>query len=105
MRTFNSGKADTKGIDGTPRGVVFPDPSEAVIEKEGKRYLGLAKLIELKLASGQSLPHRLQDLADVVRLIGANRLGEHFGDQLHDSVRAKYQELWRSAQSPDPLAE
>ncbi|MFY9344795.1 MAG: hypothetical protein WAT39_20045 [Planctomycetota bacterium] len=97
----------TGGIpgDGTPRGIVFPDPTEDVIEKTGMRYLALAKLIELKLASGTSLPHRLQDLADVSRLIIVNRLGEHFGDQLHPSVRAKYQELWRNAQAPDPQAE
>ncbi len=97
----------TGGIpgDGTPHGVVFPDPSEAVIEKEGRRYLGLAKLIELKLASGLSLPHRLQDHADVSVLIRVNKLGEHFADQLHSYVRDKYLEMWRHAQTPDPLAE
>ena len=97
----------TGGIpgDGTPHGVVFPDPSEAAIEKEGVRYLTLLKLIEMKLASGLSLPQRLQDLADVSRLIVANGLGEHFGDQLHPHVRGKYAELWRHAQMRDPQAE
>lgn len=97
----------TGGIpgDGTPRGVSFPDPSEVAIEKEGKRYLTLAKLIELKIASALSAPHRFIDLADVTTLIRINKLGEHFGDQLHPYVRARYAELWRLAQIPDPLAE
>jgi hypothetical protein len=97
----------TGGIpgDGTPHGVVFPDPSEAAIEKEGCRFLSLQKLIELKLASALSAPQRLQDLADVGSLIRINGLGEHFADQLHPYVRAKYVELWRLAQLPDPQQE
>ena len=39
------------------------------------------------------------------RLIVANGLGEHFGDQLHPHVRGKYTELWRHAQMRDPQAE
>jgi hypothetical protein len=91
--------------DGTPHGIEFPDPAAVTIEKEGVRYLALGKLIELKLASGMSIASRLQDLADVGRLITINRLGEHFADQLHPHVRAKYLELWRAAQARDPLAE
>lgn len=91
--------------DGTPRGVVFPDPATVAIEREGRKYVTLATLLELKLASGLSLPQRLQDHADVLALIRANRLGEHFGEQLHPYVQAKYGELWRLAQLPDPQAE
>ncbi len=91
--------------DGKPHGVVFPDPVGVTIEKAGTRFLALAKLIELKLASGVSLPHRLQDLADVAKLIEVNALGEHFGYQLHPWVRPKYAELWRNAQARDPQAE
>ncbi|MBL8751683.1 MAG: hypothetical protein JNK15_00165 [Planctomycetes bacterium] len=91
--------------DGTPHGVVFPDPAEVAIEKAGTRYVTLAKLIELKLASGLTLPHRLQDLADVARLIEVNGLGEHFAAGLHPFVQAKYAELWRNAQLRDPHAE
>jgi hypothetical protein len=91
--------------DGTPHGIVFPDPASAFVEKEGQRYLTLVKLVELKLASGVSLPHRLQDLADVSALIRVNRLGEHFGEQLHPYVQAKYRELWQLAQQHDPLQE
>lgn len=97
----------TGGIpgDGKPRGVAFPDPTAVVVEKAGKRYLSLAKLIELKLASALSVPQRLIDLADVVTLIRINRLGEHFGEQLHPYVQPKYRELWQLAQLPDPQQE
>lgn len=91
--------------DGTPRGIVFPDPTEAVIEREGKRYLTLQKLIELKLASGLSAPDRLQDFADVIALIRANQLGAQFGDALHRYVQPKYRELWGYAQRPTDLPE
>lgn len=95
----------TGGIpgDGTPHGVSFPDPAEAAIELAGKRYLTLAKLIELKLASGLSAPDRLQDFADVISLIRANALGERFGDALHPYVQPKYRELWGYAQRPTLL--
>jgi hypothetical protein len=97
----------TGGIpgDGTPRGVAFPDPNEAVVEKAGLRFLSLGKLIELKLASGLSAPQRLQDLADVGALIRHNHLGEDFANTLHPYVQGKYHELWQLAQLPDPLQE
>ena len=97
----------TGGIpgDGTPHGVVFPDPATVAIEKAGKRYLALGTLIELKLASGLSSPARLQDHADVVALIRVNKLGEHFGDALHPYVQAKYGDLWSHAQKPSSLPE
>ena len=97
----------TGGIpgDGTPHGVVFPDPVAAAIEHEGKRFLSLAKLIELKLASGLSAPDRPRDFDDVIQLIRSNRLGEHFGDSLHAYVQPKYGELWGYAQRPTTLPE
>jgi hypothetical protein len=97
----------TGGIpgDGTPRGVVFPDPVAVAIEREGRKYLSLQKLIELKLASGLSAPDRLQDYADVIALIRANTLGEHFADALHPYVAPKYRELWGYAQRPHDLPE
>ncbi len=92
----------TGGIpgDGTQRGVTFPDPAHVTVERAGKRYLSLAKLIELKLASGMSAPDRPRDLDDVIQLIRSNRLGEHFADQLHTYVQPKYRELWGYAQRP-----
>jgi hypothetical protein len=97
----------TGGIpgEGTPHGVEFPDPAVVAVEQAGRKYVSLATLLELKLASGLSLPQRLQDHADVLALIKVNALGEHFGDQLHPYVQAKYVDLWRLAQLPDPQAE
>ena len=54
--------------DGKPKPVAFPDPEESSIEIDGIRFLQLAKLIELKLASGTA-PGRRKDLADVQELI------------------------------------
>jgi hypothetical protein len=64
--------------------------------------LPLPRLIELKLASGLSAPHRLKDLADVLELVRAAHLGAELGDQLDPSVRAKFAELWQAAQAEDP---
>ena len=68
-------------------------------------HVSLAKLIEMKIASGLSSPHRLLDLDDAMQLIRINGLGEHFADQLHPYVKGKYLELWRYAQIRDPHAE
>lgn len=97
----------TGGIpgDGTPHGIVFPDPAAVAVEQAGRKYVSLATLIELKLASGLSLPQRLQDHADVLALIRVNALGEHFADRLHSYVRGRFVELWRLAQLNDPQAE
>jgi len=79
--------------DGKPKAVVFPDPAEHAEEIEGVRTVGLAKLIELKLASGMTAPDRLKDLADVQELIKLKGLGPDFAEQLDGSVRPKYLEL------------
>ena len=57
--------------DGLPKPVKFPEPAEAFVEIDGIKTLPLDKLIELKLASGLSAPHRLKDLAYVQELIKA----------------------------------
>jgi hypothetical protein len=87
--------------DGNPKPVRFPVPT--VFEKGQKaiRLVDLRSLVELKLASGQSAAHRIQDLADVVALIRANGLAQDFASQLDASVRDKYIELWRAAQVRD----
>jgi len=97
----------TGGVPGSgvQRGVVFPDPAAVSVEIEGRRYLALASLIELKLASGLSAPDRLQDFADVIQLIRKNALVEHFADQLHPYVQPKFRELWGYAQRPSDLPE
>jgi len=82
--------------DGKPKAVVFPDPIEAERGAE-VALLPLPRMIELKLASGMSAPHRLKDLADVLELIRASKLQRVLGEQLHGSVRAKFFELWDAA--------
>lgn len=83
--------------DGKPKPVAFPDPEEGSDDIGGVRFLKLGKLIELKLASGLSAPHRLKDLADVLELIRAAKLPRELGAELDASVRAKYDELWLAA--------
>ncbi len=88
--------------DGLPKPVRFPDPAEAALVGERLSVLPLSKLIELKLASGMTAPHRLKDLADVLELIRAVHLTEDFGQKLDPYVQSKYGDLWRAAQSHDP---
>jgi len=87
--------------DGKPKPVCFPDPAITAIRGESLALLPIAKLVELKLASGISAPHRLRDLADVLELIRAADLREELADQLDPYVRAKYRELWTAAQTAD----
>jgi hypothetical protein len=83
--------------DGLPKPVAFPDPAMAGIEIEGIRVVTLEKLIELKLASGISAPHRLRDLADVQDLIIRLDLALELADRLDPSVQAAYRDLWEKA--------
>jgi hypothetical protein len=81
--------------------VAFPDPARAAVRGRRVALLPLEKLIELKLASGMSAPHRLKDLADVLELIRARSLPRAKALDLDASVRAKYEELWAAAQAAD----
>jgi hypothetical protein len=85
--------------DGKPKPVVFPEPSEARVEKENLWVIGLEKLIELKLASGLTAPHRLKDLADVQELILHLRLPLELTERLDESVRDEYKRLWNAAET------
>jgi len=80
--------------DGKPKPISFPDPASASIEIDGIRIITLEKLIELKLASGMTAPHRLRDLADVLELIRIRKLDADFAERLDPYVRDKYLELW-----------
>src|SRR5262249_51292833 len=55
--------------DAKPKPISFPDPKDASEEVDGIRVITLPQLIQLKLASGLSAPHRLKDLGDVQSLI------------------------------------
>jgi Uncharacterised nucleotidyltransferase len=87
--------------DGLPKPVAFPDPSTPGVTEEvdGIQVLALDKLIEVKLAAGQSAPNRLRDLADVQDLITHLGLSRAFVETLDPSVRDTYHDLWDSAQS------
>jgi hypothetical protein len=87
--------------DGKPKPVAFPDPAEAAVRGRSVSLLPLPRLIELKLASGMSAPHRLKDLADVLELVRVLSLPRDFGASLDASVRAKFEELWEAAQAAE----
>jgi hypothetical protein len=79
--------------DGQPKPVVFPNPDESSEEIAGIKTISLAKLVELKLASGMTAPDRLKDLADVQEMIKVKGMGEDFAAMLDESVREKFREL------------
>jgi hypothetical protein len=85
--------------DGKPKPVAFPDPAVEAQRGEHVRLLPIERLVELKLASGMSAPHRLRDLADVLELIRICELPAEMTAQLDPSVREKFNELWQAAQS------
>jgi hypothetical protein len=84
--------------DGRPKPVAFPDPAIAI---RGARValLPLPRLLELKLASGMTAPHRLRDLADVQEVIRVLALPATFAEDLDQSVREQFLALWRSVQN------
>ncbi len=84
--------------DGKPKPVVFPHPSDVSVEIDGIKTLKLEKLIELKLASGMTAPHRLKDLADVQELIKLKQLDADFAEKLNSFVREKYLELQKAVE-------
>jgi hypothetical protein len=87
--------------DGKPKPVSIPEPSAASVEIDGVRFATLEKLIELKLASGMTAPHRLKDLADVQELIKIRGLQPEFAERLDPYVREKFVELAETVkQSP-----
>jgi hypothetical protein len=87
--------------DGKPKPVAFPDPASVAVRGERVALLPLPRLIELKLASGMTAPHRLKDLADVLEMIRILRLPAGVAEEIDPYVRAKYLELWGAAQTED----
>jgi hypothetical protein len=81
---------------GKPQPLAFPNPSltERLVH-EGMSFIGLARLVELKLASGMTGGvDRARDLLDVQRLIDILRLPRDFAGGLHEYVRLDYEKLW-----------
>lgn len=87
--------------DGKPKPVVFPDPNENQTEIDGVKTLSLEKLIELKLASGMTAPHRLKDLADVQELVKVKNLTAGFAGKLNPFVREKFLELQKAVEDSE----
>jgi len=88
--------------DGKPKPVAFPDPAVVAVQGEDFRFIRLESLLELKLASGLTAPHRLRDLADVQDLIIAAKLPRGLASSLDPSVRDEYLRLWEIAQTVPP---
>jgi len=88
--------------DGKPKAVQFPDPSDS-IERDGYNVLSLPRVIESKIVTGTTVPHRqLRDLADVQAIIGELQLPRSFVEQLDPTVRGEFERLWQLAQQHDP---
>jgi hypothetical protein len=88
--------------DGRPKPVALPDPVDSAVEIEGYRFLQLARLIEIKLASGMTNPRRGQDLVDVQRLIEQLDLPADYASQLNPFVHDKYREIWNVVHTNPP---
>jgi hypothetical protein len=84
--------------DGKPGPVAFPAPGEASEVQNGIRVVSLAKLVELKLASGQAA-HRLKDLGDVQEIIRHFKLPLEFAGRLDPSLQAQFRRIWTDTQS------
>lgn len=90
--------------DGKPKPVAFPDPATVSLDRDGYQIIRLETLIELKLASGLTAPHRLRDLADVQDLIIALQLPRDLASALDESVRGEYVRLWEAARQAPPAS-
>jgi hypothetical protein len=88
--------------DGREKPVCFPDPSACAVRGTTFSLVPLETLIELKIASGMTAPHRLQDLADVIELIRLNALPAEYRERLHPYVHDRFMDLWQAAQVVDP---
>lgn len=84
-----------KSMDPGP--LALPMPVEV---SDKPRVLTLERLIAAKLSTyiGRGID-RSQDLADVVQLVKANRLGRDFG--VDEKVREEYQEIWDGLHRPE----
>lgn len=87
--------------DRKPKPVRFPNPNENQVEIDGIKTLSLEKLIELKLASGMTAPHRLRDLADVQEIIKIKNLNAEFAKKLNPFVCEKYLELQKAVEDSE----
>jgi hypothetical protein len=87
--------------DRGPKPVAFLDRAAVAVRGQRVSLLPLSELIELELAAGNSAPHRLEDLADVLEVVRARELPRDLGVALDPFVRGRYDELLQAAQTRD----
>jgi hypothetical protein len=81
--------------------VTFPDPAGVATVIDGVRVVDLPTLVQLKLALSTGVGRR-KDLGDVQELIRHLRLSDTFAEQIDESVRPLYRELWAELQNLPP---
>lgn len=80
--------------DGQPKPVRFPPPPDiSERSQDGIQFVNLKTLIELKLASAKSAPHRIKDRADVLELIHLLSLPPDYADQLNSYIQQDFRDL------------
>jgi hypothetical protein len=88
--------------DGKPKPIAFPDPRDVAIEIDGIKVAGLTSLINLKLASGMTAPHRRRDLADIQDLIRILSLNAEFANQVDPYVQPIFLLLLKELEAAKP---
>jgi len=80
--------------DGKPKPVSFPQPL-GIVERDadGIAFVGLEKLIEMKLASAKTAPQRIKDRADVLELVHLLGLKPDYAGRLNSYVQPDFREL------------
>lgn len=63
--------------------------------------ISLQALLELKIASGITAPHRPRDLDDAIQLIRINGLPQNCSETINPYGAQKFVELWQAAQVRD----
>lgn len=79
--------------DGKPKPVAFPSPEGVASEIQGIKYLNVATLINLKLASYMTGMDRAKDLGDVQELMKMLGLSVELADSVDPYVRPLYLDL------------
>jgi hypothetical protein len=94
-REFRAGEVPVQLVD---ERIAQPAPVGRV-KIDNVTTVSLADLINLKLRSGTRSIARAQDIADVVGLIGANKLTGAFTSKLDKSLRAEFRKLAKAVRA------
>ncbi len=91
VEVIYSGEISGDGV----HGLVFPEPKTIKAVSGGLPFISLPKLVEFKLSSGLwAKPVRLQDFADVQKLIQFNKLPRTYMNKARQDIKDKYIEIW-----------